>query len=57
MDILYLLLISLKNAIQKNHKKILILESDIYFCKDFDKLISSYLQLNYHILYLGRITI
>ena len=44
----------MKDAIKNNkNKKILILEPDIYFRKDFDEHIDKILQLDYKLLYLG----
>jgi len=41
------------DAIKNNYKKILILEPDVYFSKQFDKLIEEYLKMDYKLLYLG----
>jgi len=43
----------IQDAINKKYKKILILEPDIYFDKNFTHLVESYLTINYKILYLG----
>lgn len=43
----------LNDAINKNYKKILILEPDIYFSNDFDNQIKKYLNIDYKLLYLG----
>lgn len=43
----------LSDAIDKNYNKILILEPDIYFAKDFDRLVETYLKLDYDVLYFG----
>lgn len=43
----------LRDAIEHNYNKILILESDIYFCKNLQENFKKYLDFNYKILYLG----
>ena len=43
----------LTDAIEKNYKKILILEPDIYFDKNFDHIVEKYLIKEYKLLYLG----
>lgn len=43
----------LKDAKQKNYKKILILEPDIYFCDNFDNRCKKYLDMEYDLLYFG----
>lgn len=45
----------LKDAIKKKYKKILILEADIYFCKDFNEQLNKYDKLleNFKLFYFG----
>lgn len=43
----------IQNAIEKKYKKILMLESDIYFMENFQCKIKEYLTLDYKLLYLG----
>lgn len=43
----------IKDAIHKKYKKILILEPDIYFDKNFIHLIGKYLTIEYKLLYIG----
>ncbi len=43
----------LTDAITNNYKKILILEPDVYFCKNFENKFKKYTNLDYKILYLG----
>lgn len=43
----------LNDAIKRKYKKILILEPDIYFCKNFDQNVKKYLEMDYKMLYLG----
>lgn len=43
----------MKDAIQKNYNRILILESDIYFAKNLEEQFMKYNDLKYKILYLG----
>lgn len=43
----------INDAIQKKYKKILILEPDIYFDKNFDHIVEKYLVKDYKLLYLG----
>ena len=50
---LYSFISILKDAIYNNYNKILILEADIYFCKNFDKLVTKYLKMDYKLLHLG----
>lgn len=43
----------IRDAMMKKYKKILILESDIYFCENFFDNVAKYLELDYKLLYLG----
>ena len=43
----------LSDAIKNSYRKILILEPDVYFCKDFENRVVPYLEMDYKLLYLG----
>lgn len=43
----------IKDAKKNNYKKILILEPDIYFCKNFDVKCRRYLEMDFKLLYFG----
>lgn len=43
----------MEDALENKYKKILILESDIYFCEDFESVVEKYLKMSYKTLHLG----